>query len=208
MPSTGVTLGAGHMRTYIKQIPTIVLSAVFFLQACTAQEDEQQAPVTEIEQEAAAATTAADAIELTITEDSFKCLSEMTAVRHFFVDNLLDDLDATVATAQSPEGGSYPPGSVVQLVPYEVMVKHRPGWNAGTSDWEFFALDVSAEGTSISDRGLTDVLRRTGGTCFGCHIKAEPRYDFICELDRGCDPPPITREQIAVRQSEDPRCIY
>jgi len=41
----------------------------------------------------------------------------MTKVRHFYVDNVLGNVDATVAAAQSDKGAVYPPGSVVQLVP-------------------------------------------------------------------------------------------
>ena len=145
--------------------------------------------------------------ELSIDASAFRCLTEMTAIRHFFVDNLLGDLDATLAVAESTDGGVYPPGSVVQLVPTEVMVKHHPGWNAATRDWEFFELDVSAEGSSIRNRGFVDVVNKFGGNCFGCHIKAEPKYDLICELEHGCDPIPVTREMIAGIQAADPRCI-
>jgi len=145
-------------------------------------------------------------VALSVDAGAFRCLDDMTRVRHFFVDNLLGDLDATVAVARSTSGGVYPPGSVVQLVPTEVMVKHRPGYNAATRDWEFFELDVSAEGSSIRNRGFVDVVNRFGGNCFGCHIKAEPRFDLICELDHGCDPIPVTREQIAAVQDADPRC--
>lgn len=144
--------------------------------------------------------------ELDIDASSFRCLDEMTAVRHFFVDNLLGDLDATIAVAESTDGGVYPPGTVLQLVPTEVMVKHRPGWNAATRDWEFFELDVSAGGSSIRNRGFVDVVNRFGGNCFACHVKAEPKYDLVCERDHGCDDIPITREQIAAIQAADPRC--
>jgi len=51
-----------------------------------------------------------------------------------------------------------------------------------------------------------DVINKFGGNCFGCHIKAEAKYDLICELDHGCDPIPVTREMIAGVQSADPRC--
>lgn len=143
---------------------------------------------------------------LSIDETSFSCLTEMTKVRHFYVDNLLGDVDETIEVAQSLEGGVYPPGSVVQLVPTEVMVKHQPGFNAATRDWEFFELDVSAEGSSIRNRGFVDVVNKFGGNCFGCHIKARPEFDLICEQDHGCDPIPVTREMIAEFQAADPRC--
>ena len=74
--------------------------------------------------------------KLEIDEASFKCLDDMVKVRHFYVDNLVGRLDETVAVARSTDGGVYPPGSVVQLVPTEVMIKHPPGWNAATKDWE------------------------------------------------------------------------
>jgi hypothetical protein len=141
-----------------------------------------------------------------VAATSFKCLAKMTKVKHFFVDNLLGNVDATVAVAKSETGGVYPPGSVVQLVPGEVMVKHESGFNAVTRDWEFFELDTSAEGTVIRKRGFADVINRFGGNCFGCHVKARPEFDLICESGHGCDPIPITREQIAKIQSADPRC--
>ena len=149
---------------------------------------------------------AAAGADVTVDDSSFRCLSDMTKVRHFFVDNLLGDLDSTVAVAESTEGGVYPPGSVVQLVPTEVMVKHQPGWNAATRDWEFFELEVSGDGSKIMKRGFVDVVNKFGGNCFGCHVKAKPQFDLICEQDHGCDPIPVTREMIAQVQAADPRC--
>ena len=149
-------------------------------------------------------TTAAS--EIAIDDSSFRCLEEMTKVRHFYVDNLVGDLDSTVKAAESTDGAVYPTGSVVQLVPTEVMVKRQPGFNVATRDWEFFELLVSAEGSKIDKRGFTDVINRFGGNCFACHIKAEPKFDFICEQGHGCDPLPITREVIAGIQGKDPRC--
>ena len=185
---------------------SIVVPFTLVLQGC----GESGAPEAESASDSAAVAEAmqpsGELPELEIDASSFRCLDEMTAVRHFFVDNLLGDLDATIAVAESTDGGVYPPGSVLQLVPTEVMVKHRPGWNAATRDWEFFELDVSAEGSSIRNRGFVDVVNRFGGNCFACHVKAEPKYDLVCERDHGCDDIPITREQIAAIQAADPRC--
>ena len=147
-----------------------------------------------------------DAAEMEIMAESFRCLTEMTPVKHFFVDNLLGDLEATVAVANSEEGGVYPPGSVVQLVPTEVMVKRKQGYNAVTRDWEFFEIDVSAEGSTIRNRGFADVVNKFGGNCFGCHIQARPEWDLICGKDHGCQPIPVTDEQIVAIQKADPRC--
>lgn len=193
-------------RNIVRQAMSVLL-LILILPSCGKNDAVDDPAVDDAEQPATQAPISAGMPELTIDASSFVCLEEMTAIRHFFVDNLLGDLDATVAVAESTDGGVYPPGSVVQLVPTEVMVKHQPGWNAATRDWEFFELDVSAEGSSIRNRGFVDVVNKFGGNCFGCHIKAEPKYDLICELEHGCDAIPVTREMIAGIQSADPRCV-
>ena len=109
------------------------------------------------------ASTAAQAKEptpLEIDADSFSCIRDMTPVRGFYVDSLTGDIEATLAAANAPNGSAYPAGSVVQLVPGEVMVKHASGTSPATKDWEFFELDTSAEGTSIRKRGYADGRRR------------------------------------------------
>src|SRR5262245_13415727 len=58
-----------------------------------------------------------------IDAKSFRCITEMTHVRQFYVDNVLGNLDATLAVANSATGGTYPAGTVIQLVPTEAMVK-------------------------------------------------------------------------------------
>lgn len=147
-----------------------------------------------------------DSAAIPVDDDSFQCLDKMTRVRHFYVANLLGDLDATVAVASSEAGGTYPPGSVVQLIPGEVMVKHRAGYNEATKDWEFFELDVSPEGSKIRKRGFADVNNRFGGNCFACHIQARPEFDLICEQGHGCAPIPVTRAMFGALQHTDPRC--
>lgn len=141
-----------------------------------------------------------------ISADTFSCLTDMTAVRHFYVDNIVGNLDETVAVANNPDGGVYPEGSVVQLVPGEAMVKREAGFSPATKDWEFFELDVSPEGTEIRKRGFADVVNRFGGNCFACHVKAAPQWDLLCDNNHGCDPIPLTRAVIATIQKTDPRC--
>jgi len=144
--------------------------------------------------------------DVAIHAKSFRCIRNMTAVRQFYVDNLRGDLDATVAAAKSPTGAVYPPGSVIQLVPTEAMVKRAKGFNAATRDWEFFELDVSKDGTAIRKRGFADVVNRFGGNCFACHIVARPEWDLVCETDHGCQPIPLTRAMSGALQRTDPRC--
>jgi len=141
-----------------------------------------------------------------IDASSFRCITKMTPVRQFYVDNLQGSLDATLATANSPMGAVYPPGSVIQLIPGEAMVKRDRGFNAATHDWEFFELDVSKDGTRIRKRGTADVVNRFGGNCFGCHVPAAAQWDLICETGHGCAPIPVTRAMIGAVQRTDPRC--
>ncbi|NMP31608.1 hypothetical protein HII17_08545 [Thalassotalea sp. M1531] len=143
---------------------------------------------------------------LAVDEDSFSCINDMQPVRGFFVDNLdKSKLDSTITVAKAGKG-EYPAGSVVQLVPTEVMVKHPKGTSPVTNDWEFFELAVSPEGSKFTARGYDNVINKFGGNCLDCHKKAKPQFDLICETGHGCDPIPITKEMIAVIQKTDPRC--
>lgn len=143
--------------------------------------------------------------ELVIESSTFDCIRDMTPVRGFFVDNLEGNIEGTVKVSEAGEG-TYPPGSVVQLVPGEAMIKRAQGFSPATSDWEFFELDVTAEGSSIRARGFVDVVNRFDGNCFACHIKANPGRDMICESGHGCDPIPLTPMMIKAIQNTDPRC--
>jgi len=140
-----------------------------------------------------------------VDDASFKCITDMTLVRHFYVDNLLGNVAQTVAVAQAGTG-DYPVGSVLQLMPNEVMIKHEKGFNPVTRDWEFFFIDVSPEGSKIYKRGFAEVNNRLGLNCFTCHVKARPEFDFVCEQDHGCDPIPVTRAMFGALQRADPRC--
>lgn len=145
-------------------------------------------------------------ITINIDEKSFSCIREMTPVRHFYVDNLLGDIESTLAAANAPKGAKYPAGSVVQLVPTEVMVKRESGTFPATGDWEFFELEVNEKGTTIAKRGFVDVINRFGGNCFSCHLPAREPWDFICESGRGCEPIPIDHKMTGALQRSDPRC--
>jgi hypothetical protein len=143
---------------------------------------------------------------LSISEKSFHCMTEMTHIGHFYVDNLVGNLKGTVQVAESTTGGVYPVGSMLQLVPTEVMVKREKGFNAATHDWEFFELDVSPNGSTIRKRGFVEVVNRFGGNCFTCHIRARPEWDLVCDTTHGCESIPITIAMINALQRTDPRC--
>lgn len=143
---------------------------------------------------------------LVISQDDFECIKNWTKKRRFYITNTLGNLDQTLAVADSPDGGRYPAGTLIQLVPSEAMFKHRDGWAPETNNWEFFSLRPSEDGTEILDRGTTDVENQFGGNCLECHSKAEPKWDFVCEQDHGCDPLPLNARTIESIQDDDPRC--
>jgi hypothetical protein len=152
-------------------------------------------------------TTDTAAVEDVVVDAAdFKPLAEMTHVRGFFVDNVAGDLDGTLAVANDPEGGTYPVGTVIQLIPQEAMVKRASGFDPESNDWEFFTLDVTAAGATIVSRGGSEVVNRFNGTsCAGCHSAAEPQFDFVCEHDHGCAPLPVGDDVITAIQNADPR---
>ena len=137
--------------------------------------------------------------------DDFVNLHQMTKVRGFFVDNRLGHLDEALAVANSSDGGKYPVGTIVQLVPQEAMVKRAKGFDPATRDWEFFFLSVSPTGTVIESRGTDEIVNRFGGNCASCHSAAEPRFDMVCENDHGCEPLPVGHDVIEGVQEADPR---
>ena len=156
----------------------------------------------------AAVSQAADLASAMVKVDdaSFKCMRQMTPVRHFYVDNLLGDISATLAAANAPKGAPYPTGSVVQLVPTEVMVKRESGFSPATGDWEFFELEVNEQGSKIGKRGFAEVNNRFGKNCFACHAPAREPWDFVCESNHGCEAIPIDHKMTGALQRSDPRC--
>ena len=177
----------------------VVVGLVAF--GCSSAAEHAQ-PATTTRAAAASTTTVPD---VRVTAASFRSLKTMTPVRGFFVANLEGDLAGTLAVANSKDGGVYPPGTLLQLVPQEAMVKHRPGWNPKTKDWEFFFLAVSPQGTKIVTRGIEHVVNRFGGNCFSCHAAADAKFDMVCENDHGCAPLPIGDDLIRAVQLGDPR---
>lgn len=152
-----------------------------------------------------AVSTGVWAADAGIDDKTFNCIRDMTPVRGFFVGNLQGDIEATVAVS-SAGSGKYPEGSVIQLVPTEVMVKREAGFSPATQDWEFIELEVSDQGSKILKRGTVDVVNQFGGNCFACHVKANPGRDLVCEQGNGCDPIPLTPTMIRAIQNTDPRC--
>jgi hypothetical protein len=144
---------------------------------------------------------------ITVTAADFDCILNWQKVRGFRVKRIGGGaLAESLAVANNANGGNYPPGTVLQLVPTEAMVKREPGFSPATKDWEFFALNAQRSGTTITSRGTTNVINAFGGNCFNCHDKAQPQWDLVCEQSHGCDPLPISSATIQSIQNGDPRC--
>jgi hypothetical protein len=144
--------------------------------------------------------------DVPISETSFRCIRDMTPVRGFFVDNVLGDVAATLAVARSPTGGTYPPGSLVQVIPTTAMLKHQPGHNPETNDWEFIELDVKSGGVTILGRGYAELNMRSGQNCLACHKPAKAKWDLICDRTQDCIPIPLTPAMLRGLANTDPRC--
>ena len=96
-----------------------------------------------------AVTLSAD--DLVITEKSFGCLLDQTKVRNTRIQNPDPEKlkEAIRIFTDSKPNKEYPKGTILQLIPTEAMVKHDRAAFPNTNGWEFFALKVSADGTTI-----------------------------------------------------------
>ena len=144
--------------------------------------------------------------DVTVTARSFDCIRNGTKVRNTYVRNADPGrlAEAVRILRDSVPNVEYPIGTFLQLVPKEAMVKHPRSRFPATNGWEFFALDLSPEGTKIHARG-DKVVNFQGVSCLSCHIPAA-KYDFVCEKRHGCAPIPIDDKKIAEIQASDPRC--
>jgi hypothetical protein len=142
-----------------------------------------------------------------ITEKSFGCVLDMPKVRSTRIQNPGPEKlkEAIRIFRDSVPDKEYPTGTILQLIPTEAMVKHDRATIPNTNGWEFFALQVSAAGTTIQDRGDKVLNTSLKKPCLGCHSPAA-KFDFVCEKVLGCAPIPVTDQQIAATQAADPRC--
>ena len=181
----------------------VALAAALFVACGGGDDDDSAAPTTS--PSTAASTTTKPPEDLDMTDRQWPNVNTMTKVGKHFVGNLLGHEDEAIAVANSPDGGKYPVGTIIQLGPQEARVTRAEGWSPATNDWEFFSLNVSADATTILTRGKDEVLNRFGDSCMNCHAKSEPQFDFVCETTHGCDPLALSDDLIAALQASDPR---
>ena len=149
----------------------------------------------------------ASAADVSVSEQTFGCILDWPQVRNTRIKH--EDPKALAEAMRifkdSVPNTEYPVGTILQLVPFEAMVKHPREKFPKTSGWEFFALEVSADGTRIRDRGDSVVNLSQGKTCLSCHQPAAG-FDFVCEKGHGCAPIPFNDQAIQVIQQADARC--
>jgi hypothetical protein len=150
---------------------------------------------------------AVSADDLVVTEKSFSCLADLPKVRNTRIQNPDPDKlkEAIRILRDKVPDTEYPTGTFLQLIPTEAMVKHERASFPNTNGWEFFALKVSTDGTTIVDRGDKVINASLKKPCLDCHSPAA-KFDFVCEKGHGCAPIPVTDQQIAAIQAADPRC--
>jgi hypothetical protein len=151
-------------------------------------------------------TCSAYAQDVTVSEESFSCLREGTKIRNTYIKNADPEKlkEAVRIFKNSVPDKEYPVGTFLQLLPGEAMVKHPRAKFPATNGWEFFALDLSEQGTKIKSRG-DKVVNFQGVLCMSCHQPAA-KFDFVCEKGHGCAPVPLDDQKIAELQAADPRC--
>ena len=106
----------------------------------------------------------ASAQDMTVSEQTFGCILDWPKVRNTRFEHSEPEKlkEAMRILRDSIPDKEYPIGTILQLVPFEAMVKHPREKFPNTNGWEFFALDVSEAGTKIRDRGETWSICRKG----------------------------------------------
>jgi hypothetical protein len=144
--------------------------------------------------------------EFVASESDFECLTDWARVRRFRIDNKLGRLDEALAVAHGDAPLPYPPGTIIQLVPNEAMVKRGGNFDLDNANWEYFTIDPRDGTTRITQRGREEVKAEVAPiACFACHNAARS-FDFICETDNGCIQLGLSEELIDAIQRADPRC--
>src|SRR5438445_13702311 len=120
--------------------------------------------------------------DVTVSEKSFTCIRDGHKIRNTYIRNADPEKlkEAVRIFKNSVPEKEYPVGTILQLVPYEAMVKHRREKFPKTNGWEFFGWQASEAGTKIRDRGPNVVNLSLRAPCLSCHQPAT-RIDGLCD---------------------------
>jgi hypothetical protein len=100
--------------------------------------------------------------DIAVSEQTFDCILDWPKVRNTRINHADPEKlkEAMAIFRDSIPDKEYPVGTILQLLPFEAMVKHPR-----EDGWEFFALDLTKSGTRIRDRGDNVVNLSQGATC-------------------------------------------
>ena len=198
------------MRAWVMMAILVFGSVGLSMTSCTGEVASRDAGTNEPAKDASAEKRPEKEIpadlDLEMKAEDFSCITDWEKVGRYRITNKLGFLKEALRVARSKTGGTFPVGTIVQLVPQEAMVKRKKGWNPKTNDWEFFFLRVEKDKTIIVSRGKEEVKNAFGGNCYACHSKAGTQWDLICSDTHGCDPLPLSPEVIEGIQRDDARC--
>jgi hypothetical protein len=130
------------------------------------------------------------------------CIADGTKVGHSFIQHPDPAKLKEAVHAYETKAADYPEGTIIRLIPGEAMVKRSKAAFPQSNGWEYFALTVTPQGTTVRARGYE--ASNGLGTCQSCHSGAA-KGDYIC-ASGGCAAVPLTEERIATIQNNDPRC--
>jgi hypothetical protein len=140
-----------------------------------------------------------------VPEAVLACIANGTKVGHTYVQHA--DAAKLQQAVQIFDGQTpnveYPEGTVIRAIPQEAMVKRSKAAFPNTNGWEYFALSVTPQGTTVREHG--DSASNRIGTCQSCHVKAAA-FDYVCRSGHDCPSVPLTEQQVAQLQAADPRC--
>ena len=129
------------------------------------------------------------------------CIANGTKVGHSFIQHPDPAKLKDALKAYEMRSADYPEGTILRMIPGEAMVKRSKAAFPQSNGWEYFALAVTPQGTTVRARGYE--ASNPLGTCQNCHSGA--KTDYVC-ASGGCTAVPLTEERIAQIQQADPRC--
>src|SRR5258705_12660488 len=121
----------------------------------------------------------ASSADVSVSERTFGCILDWPQVRNTRIKHADPQqlAEAMRIFRDSVPNTEYPVDTILQLVPFEAMVKHPREKFPKTNGWEFFALDISDACTRTPDRVGSVIKLYHGTTCPSCHQPAA-RFDL------------------------------
>lgn len=136
-----------------------------------------------------------------VPEQILACIANGTKVGHSYIQHPDPAKLKAAVAAYEAKSADYPEGTILRMIPGEAMVKRSKAAFPQSNGWEYFALAVTPQGTTVRARGME--AANGLGTCQSCHSGA--KGDYVC-ASGGCAAVPLTEERIAAIQANDPRC--